>query len=164
MTLLYCKHPILLRPAQVGDGHSLAPFLRPLDRAELAASHPGKEAAALLEDFIARSRECFFILHGGEPAALFGVSAPGWFSPRACVWLLTGRQVERMPVSFVRMGRAAVKYFLTQYPELYNFTDERYPAALRFIKYLGGQFDGSFKTCGNVRFLYFTFRRNIWEE
>lgn len=164
MTLLYSKHQILLRPARMGDGRRLAPFLRPQDREELAASHPGKEMAELLEDFIRYSRECFFILHRGKPAALFGVSAPSWFSPRACVWLLTGRRVERMPIALVRIGRAAVKYFLTHYLELYNFTDERYLAALRFIKRLGGQFDGSFKTCGNVRFLYFTFRRNLWEE
>lgn len=164
MTFLYCKHQIILRPACPGDGKKLAPLLRAEDRAELAASHPGETPADLLESFIRRSRESFFVLRCGRPAALFGVSAPGWFSLRACVWFLTGDEAAKMPVSLVRIGRAAVERFLTLYPELYNFTDERYPAALRFIKRLGGRFDGSSKTCGDVRFLYFTFRRNSWEE
>lgn len=164
MTLLYCKHHVWLRPARAGDGRQLAPFLRERDGAELAASHPGRETGELLESFIRLSGACFFLLYKGEPSALFGVSASGWFAPRACVWLLTGRAAQRIPVSLVRIGRAAVKYFLTRYPELYNFTDERYPAARQFVKRLGGRFDGSFKTYGDVRFLYFTFRRNLWEE
>lgn len=164
MTFLYCKHQIILRPARPGDGKKLAVCLREEDHAELAASHPDENPADLLESFIRRSNESFFILYKGCPAALFGVSAPSWCSVRACVWLLTGNSAAKMPVSLVRIGRAAVRYFLTLYPELYNFTDERYPAALRFIKRLGGRFDGSFKTGGDVRFLYFTFRRNLWEE
>lgn len=164
MPFVYCKNQILLRPARAGDGRKTAPFLRGEDRAELAASHPAQEAGELLESFIHHSGECFLLLYKGEPAALFGVSAAGWFSPRACVWLLTGRSARHIPLSLVRIGRAAVAYFLTKYPELYNFTDERYAAAQRFIKRLGGRFDGSSKTCGDVRFLYFTFRRNLWEE
>lgn len=164
MTFLYCKYQIIIRPAHAGDGEKLAACLRAEDRAELASSHPGEAPADLLESFIRRSRASFFILRKARPAALFGVSAPCWFSLRACVWFLTGESAAKMPVSLVRIGRAAVRYFLTLYPELYNFTDERYPAALRFIKRLGGRFDGSSKTCGNVRFLYFTFRRNSWEE
>lgn len=164
MTFLYCKNQILLRRARAGDGRELAPFLRAQDRAELAASHPGRSAAELLESFIQHSGECFLLLYKAEPAALFGISAPNWLARRACVWLLTGRSARRIPISLMRIGRAALGYFLTRYPELYNFTDERYSAALRFIKRLGGRFDGSSKTCGNVRFLYFTFRRNLWEE
>lgn len=164
MTVLYCKNQIVLRRARPGDGFKLAPFLRPADRAELASSFPGRTFGELLEDFIRRSRECFYLSRAGKAAALFGVYAPCLVSRRACVWLLTGAEVEKMPVSFVRLARGSVSYFLERYTELYNFTDGRYGAALRFIKRLGGRFDGSFKTCGNVRFLYFTFRRNLWEE
>lgn len=164
MTFLYCKNNIFLRSARPGDGRLLAPFLREADRAELAASHPGREAGELLEEFIRRSSECFLVLYGTEPAALFGVSAPCLLSDRACVWLLSARAVPKMRVSFVRLARRAVKRFLSAYAELYNFTDARYRTAVRFIKRLGGRFDGTSKTCGNVRFLYFTFRRNSWEE
>lgn len=164
MTVLYCKNQIVLRHARPGDGLTLAPHLRPADRAELSASFPGRAFGALLEDFIRRSRACFFVSRAGVPAALFGVYAPCLLSRRACIWLLTGEEVRKMPVSFVRLARGAVSRLLEHYAELYNFTDGRYEAALRFIKRLGGAFDGSFKTCGNVRFLYFTFRRNSWEE
>lgn len=164
MAFLYCKNQIFLRRARADDGRRLAPFLRPQDRAELAASHPGANVAELLERFIQLSGECFLLLYKGEPTVLFGICAPNWLARRACVWLLTGRCAPRIPLSLMRIGRAALGYFLTKYPELYNFTDERYSAALRFIKRLGGRFDGSSKTCGDVRFLYFTFRRNLWEE
>ena len=164
MTFLYCKNKILVRPARAGDGKQLAPLLRAEDLRELAASHSGRAPAELLEDFIHSSRLCFFLSHGKEPAALFGVSTPCWLARRACVWLVTGRGILKMRVSFMRLARRITADFLSVYPELYNFTDERYLSAVRFIRRLGGQFDGSFVTYGNVRFLYFTFRRNRWEE
>lgn len=164
MTFLYCKNNISVRPARAGDGQNLAPFLRAEDLRELAASHSGRAPAELLEDFIHSSRLCFFLSYGKEPAALFGVSAPCWLARRACVWLVTGRGILKMRVSFMRLARRVITDFLSVYPELYNFTDERYLSAVRFIRRLGGRFDGSSVTCGNVRFLYFTFRRNKWEE
>lgn len=164
MTFLCCKNKILLRRAHAGDGKQLAPFLRAEDRRELSDSHLGRSAAELLENFILRSRSCFFISYDKEPAALFGISAPCWLGRRACVWLVTGRSILKMRVSFMRLARRITADFLSVYPELYNFTDERYLSAVRFIRRLGGQFDGSFVTYGNVRFLYFTFRRNRWEE
>lgn len=164
MTILYCRNQIRVRSARPGDGVRLAPYLRAADRAELAACYPNAPAEQLLERFLYVSRECFVLEYKGLPAALFGVYAPCFFSRRACIWLLTAGAVERMPVAFVRVARAAVAYFLNKYTELYNFTDGRYTAALRFIKRLGAWFDGSSKTCGNVRFLYFVFRRNSWEE
>ncbi len=164
MTCLYFKNNILLRSARPGDGLRLAPELRAADGAELQASFPGESPGVLLERFRAASRECYWLELAGRPAALFGVSAPCWLARRGCVWLLTGNAVERMPVSFVRVARMMLARFLGHYPELYNFTDERYVSALRFIKRLGGRFDGSFRTCGDIRFLYFTFRRNLWEE
>lgn len=164
MTFLYCKNKISVRFARAGDGNKLAPFLRAEDLRELAASHSGREAAALLENFIRSSRSCFFLSYDKEPAALFGISAPCWLGRRACVWLVTGQSILKMRVSFMRLARRVIKDFLSVYPELYNFTDERYLSAVRFIRRLGGRFDGSSVACGNVRFLYFTFRRNKWEE
>lgn len=164
MTFLYCKNKILVRPARAGDGKQLAPLLRAEDRRELAASHWGRSAAELLESFIRSSCASFCLSYDKEPAALFGVSSPCWLSRRACVWLVTGRGILKMRVSFMRLARRITADFLSVYPELYNFTDERYVSAVRFIRRLGGQFDGSSVMYGNVRFLYFTFRRNRWEE
>lgn len=164
MTFLYGKNQIFVRPARAGDGFKLAGALRAADRAELALSHPGRGAGELLEEFIARSAQSYWVERKGEPAALFGAYAPCFLARRACVWLLTGRSAAKMPVTFFKLARAAVYKMLAVWPELYNFTDGRYLPAVRFIKRLGGEFDGSFQTFGGVRFLYFTFRRNIWEE
>ena len=158
------KNNIIFRSFLPQDAAALAYTLRAEDRRELAASHSGRAAAELLEDFIHSSRLGFFLSHGKEPAALFGVSSPCWLGRRACVWLVTGRGILKMRVSFMHLARRITADFLSVYPELYNFTDERYVSAVRFIRRLGGQFDGSSVMYGNVRFLYFTFRRNRWEE
>ncbi len=152
-------HAVLLRPAQPADCAALAAALRPADRAELAASHPGQCPADLLLDFIHRSCCAFTLLYNGQPAALFGLAAENLLGSRACVWLLTARAVERIPKTFLRVARRFIAAALNQYPELYNFTDERYTAALRFVCRLGGTFDGTFRQTEPARFLRFTFRR-----
>ena len=147
MDFLYQKNQILLRRARREDCLRLAAVLRPEDRAELAASHPAQEPQELL------------VHYEGEPAALFGVAPDVWMGRRACVWLLTGRRVRRIAKTFVRVARALLAGALRRYEGLYNFADGRYAAALRFIRRLGGTFDGTVCQTGCAPFLRFTFRR-----
>lgn len=159
MNILYQKNNCLLRLASPKDGTRLAKELRWEDRAELSASHPGREASELVSDFINRSVHCFILEHQSVPAALFGLAPDVWLGRRACVWLLTGKRVLRIPKTFLRVSRALLMGALAQYDELYNFTDERYAAALRLIRHLGGRFDGRSFDTPAARFLRFTFRR-----
>lgn len=160
MNILYQKNKVVLRRSVRQDCARLAASLRPKDRAELAASHPGRSAAELIEAFFDRSSRCFTLLLEEEPAAIFGVSPDTWLGRRARVWLLTGEAVEKIPKEFVRTARGLLALTLAEYPELYNFADGRYAAALRFIRRLGGRVDGSFYDTPSARFLHFTFRRN----
>lgn len=150
---------ILLRPAQPADCTRLARVLRPADRAELAASHPGQAPAELLEQFVRRSAYAYVLTYHQCPAALFGLAPDGWLGNCACVWLLTGYPVAQIPKTFFRTARRFVAAALLEYAQLYNFADERYAAALRFIRRLGGTFDGAFYQTPAARFLRFTFRR-----
>lgn len=159
MNFLYQKNHILLRRARREDCLRLAAVLRKEDRAELAASHPAKEPQELLVQFFKRSSACFVLEYRGEPAALFGVAPDVWMGRRACVWLLTGRRVRRIAKTFVRVARALLAGALRRYEELYNFADGRYTAALRFIRRLGGTFDGTVCQTACAPFLRFTFRR-----
>lgn len=160
MNILYQKNKVILRRAARKDCARLAAALRPEDRAELAASHPGRDAAELMTEFFDRSLRCFTLDLAGEPAAVFGVSPDTLLGNRARVWLLTGKSVEQIPKTFVRAARGLLKLTLADYTELYNFTDGRYAAALRFIRRLGGSLDGKYYDTPSARFLRFTFRRN----
>ena len=157
---MFDNKDIFLRPARPADCMALAQTLRPADRAELTASHPGQEPAALLLGFLQSSIHCFALLYQGRPAAIFGLAPDAWLGNRACVWLLTGQLIESIPKTFVRIARRFVAAALTQYAELYNFADGRYAAALRFVRRLGGTFDGTFCQTESARFLRFTIRRN----
>ena len=150
---------ILLRPAQPADCTLLARVLRPADRAELAASHPGQAPAELLQEFVRRSAHAYVLTYRQRPAAIFGLAPDSWLGNRACVWLLTGDPVAKIPKTFFRTARRFVAAALSEYALLYNFADERYAAALRFVRRLGGTFDGTFYQTPSARFLRFTFRR-----
>lgn len=159
MDILYQQNNLVLRSARLADCALLAAELRRLDREELAASCGGADVRKLLESFYRVSVKCIFLQYKNHPAALFGLAPEVWMGRRACVWLLTGKSVEKIPKSFFCAARTLLKNALNEYEELYNFVDERYLAARRFVERLGGVFDGSFVTAGGVKFLRFTFRR-----
>ena len=159
MDILYQNKFLILRTARLQDCEALAAVLRPEDRAELAASHPGQSPAELLKKFFISSRHCFVLEYQSEPTAVFGLAPEVWLGRYACVWLLTGRGVLHIPKTFLRLTRRLLADAFSQYEELYNFVDERYAAALRFVQRLGGRFDGRFYRTPSARFLCFTFRR-----
>lgn len=159
MHIFYQKNKLLLRRAYGKDCPRLAARLRPEDWAELAAAFPGQTAESLLQGFLAQSTSAFVLEYAAEPIAMFGLAPDTLLGRRACVWLLTGRGVERVAKTFLWLARRWLSTALTQYEELYNFADERYGAALRFIRRLGGKFDGRYCRRGCVKFLHFTFRR-----
>lgn len=56
-------------------------------------------------------------------------------------WLLTAPEIERIPVSFVKEGRAEVAKLLGLFPRLENIVVARYARACRFLTVLGFQLD-----------------------
>ncbi len=154
---------ISLRCPCKADFEEVARRMRPADRAELRVTH-GNTSARLLKMFARKSAACFTLCARGRPVALFGLTPDALLGRRACVWLITARGVERFPVGFVKAARLAVRYFLTLYPELYNYVDRRYAAAARFARALGARAEGSPVYAGRpaVAFELFIFRRNTY--
>ena len=152
------SNDISLRRPCKADFKFLARHMRPMDKRELHATHGGVDAA-LLERFARSSTCCLTLCARGRVAGLAGIVPGGLPAPCACVWLLTGDPVAQIPKTFFRTARRFVAAALLEYAQLYNFADERYAAALRFIRRLGGTFDGSFYQTPAARFLRFTFRR-----
>lgn len=84
---------------------------------------------------------------------------------RACVWLVTAKEVEHFAVGFVKAARQALAVFYGFYPVLYNYIDVSYPQAGRFARLLGGRAQTEIKQAGGKDFQLFLFRReSLWEE
>ena len=155
---------VFIRPAHLGDVKALARTLRLADRKELAASHPGIAVEKCLAHFCEVSLQCVCLGTDCERLALAGIYTPIALGSYACVWLLTGEGIERYKWSFVRLAKKQLARWLGMYPILGNEVDARYQAAQRFIKHLGGNIHHPVVWKGKIPFLYFTFRRNPWEE
>ncbi len=72
----------------------------------------------------------------GELAAMWGMGGDA-LSDIGAPWLLTTPAIERVPVSFVRVGRENVAAMLRIKPILVNYVDARYRRACRFVEALG---------------------------
>ena len=160
MTTLYEKNQIRLRTACVKDATALAAVLRQKDQEELAAVWPGALPEKLISRFIKISSVAVALTHEEKLVALGGIYPFAWLGHRACVWLLTGEEVEKIPVTFVKLAKRLLQVWLARYPVLTNRVDERYLAAQRLVNRLGGEWTGNSTLHHNIRFLEFIFRRN----
>ena len=133
---------IIYRRATLEHASELAPLLRQADVAEVLASHDA-DGETVLREGVATSEHAVAMFLGGEIAAIFGLafrpstrlSALG---PRFdCVWFLTGRAVDRYPISFIKGGRRIFAAFRRISPRLYNWVDVRYVAAVRLVESFG---------------------------
>lgn len=143
-----------LRPVLKSDFHALALSLRTADRRELAASHPHQNPEDLLKKFAENSDLCRSFVYKNSVVAMGGVC-------HQCVWMLTGKQVEKCPKAFVKTIRNFLQKMLQQNSFLYNWVDIRYLAAQKLIVRLGGIFSGDFVVIKNTKFLFFYFRRSF---
>lgn len=138
---------------------SLARSLRPRDKRELETSHGKTNIRQLLYRFAKQSCQTAVLTADGETVAMGGVVPDKEVKQAACVWLLTGQQVEKYPKAFFKICRQCLEIFWRDFEVLYVFADERYTQAHRLIAHLGGKTDGSYRLCGGHKFLFFIFRR-----
>ena len=164
MSILYEKKGICLRTANPEDAAKLAGCLRSADRAELEASHPGQDPAILLRQFINQSIQAVTLCYREQVAAIGGICPDIWLGNRACVWLLTGQSIQKIPITFVRLARKLLACWLQQYEVLFNRVDARYTSACQLIVVLGGRFTEDKHFYHQICFLDFMFRRKTWEE
>lgn len=140
----------------------LAPVMRPADVAEVLALGYSSPREAL-ESSLDCSTLAFTALFDGKVAAMFGTAPIEEHPGTACVWLLTGREVQRHPRAFLKASHACLRVLLDNYPRLVNLVDSRYAAALRWAKWLGFEL-GTPRTINTsgVEFTPITIRRSTW--
>lgn len=145
---------VMMSSIPKGVASAVAKNMMPADRMELMASHPGRDLASLIRQFIAQSQEHFSFIYRGKPTVAGGITRQG------CIWMVTTSTLYSCPKTFVGAARRWLTEKLLFYPVLFNWVDENHHTAQRFIAYLGGVFTGEYQILSGQKFLFFMFRRD----
>jgi hypothetical protein len=121
-------------PSSIGDVYRVANNLRREDRAEITGF--GLDPREALRTSFRHSvlRRTAFV--DGEIAAMWGLGG-AMLSDAGSPWLMTTPVVERVPVMFLKVGRAQLNEMLAQRTFLFNFVQASYARACRFLEVLG---------------------------
>jgi hypothetical protein len=126
-----------VRKATLADAEVLAPKLREADVIEVRRSAGYAPLEALVRSVVASEGRALTLLFDGEIAAMGGLATPGLIAHIGVPWLLTSDLVERHPVTFFRLAKAAVEHWSKECPTLFQFVDEEHVSARRFLTHLG---------------------------
>lgn len=126
-----------IRRATEADARELALDLRAEDVAEVEAEpHEFGPAEALLESLRVSTGKSALVIDG-RVAALWGAAPLEGDPSVGVVWLLGGNVLHRHRKTFARLSKQAVAALLEHFAELFNYVDERYTAAVRWLEWLG---------------------------
>lgn len=127
-------------PLLAADIELIEPLVRQADRDEIteALGVPMIEALAQAQ---AGSCKASKIVAGGEVVAVFGDAVHSVLGRIGVPWLISTMHVERHPKAFLQVCKPEVAEMLTRHAELVNYVDVRNTAAIRWLKWLGFQFD-----------------------
>ena len=130
-----------VRPALRSDIADIVKGLRRADADELGASNV--DAVTALEYGLSESLLCLVATKGGVPFCMFGAGEVG--KGKAAVWLL-GTDVMELPDVrrfLVRHSRQVLQIIRDEYPHLFNRVDARNTRAIRWLRWLGFEFDNA---------------------
>lgn len=77
----------------------------------------------------------------GEIACIWGLIPPSLISSQAYLWLYTTELVNDHTFVFVRYSQRAVEQMLEEYPVIVGVCAADNARAIRWVKWLGGQFN-----------------------
>lgn len=73
------------------------------------------------------------------------------------VWMLCTYRVEEKPVMFLRKTKEIYEEYINKYKHMLNYVWEKNTVHVKWLKWLGAHFDGSYKIINGEKFLYFYF-------
>lgn len=124
-----------VRDSVVTDVYALANNLRAEDLSEitgLLAKHPREALRTSYRHAILRRTACI----DGEVAAMWGLGG-AMLSDQGTPWLMTSPLVERMPVTFLKVGKVQLDEMVRHRRFLSNYVLATYHRACRFLEVLG---------------------------
>lgn len=147
---------IEFRESTLEDIKILSKTMREPDRVEVLAMGMSPEKA-LLESFNTSSIRLTF-LFDGKVICMFGIAPKSLLGDRAVLWCLTSDELERVKLLFGKKSKYYVGYFLTQYSILDNWVDSRYKKSIKWLRWLGADFD-CITSVNEIDFYHFEIRR-----
>lgn len=127
-------HKIEIAQSTVQDVYRLAKNLRLEDEAEITGFGLDPREAIRTSFRHAIMRKTAFV--DGEIAAMWGLGG-AMLSDQGTPWLMTTPAVERVPVTFLKVGHAQLDEMLAQRHFLVNVVAASYRRACRFLEVLG---------------------------
>lgn len=127
-------------PAVPADIEELLPNVRQADIDEFEAAS-GQNAREVLEIGIRVSRVSWTGRINDEVVCIFGVAGMSLMSRKGAPWLVGSDRLEGSSKAFLRRCRKYAVKMLEEYPELENYVDQRNEIAIRWLKWLGFEFD-----------------------
>jgi hypothetical protein len=110
------------------------------DRREVEALAMGPYRG--LEDSLNRSVKAWTgMVADNRPVCMFGVTPMDILGGIGSPWLLGTDEVKTHAKTFMRLNREYVPKMLELFPHLVNWVDARHAVAIRWLKWLGFQFD-----------------------
>lgn len=127
-------------PLVLEDIAAIEPLVRQADRDEITGAL-GIPMADALRDGITDSRKASKIVVDGLVVAVFGDAPYSLLGGLGVPWLISTIHVEQYPKAFLAVCKPEVAEMLTRHVDLVNFVDVRNTVAIRWLKWLGFQFD-----------------------
>lgn len=127
-------------PARPEDIDELLPTVRQADVDEFLAAS-GHSVREVLEDGLRVSRLAWTGRINDEVVCMFGVAGYSLLSNKGAPWLVGSDKLSGSSKAFLRRCRKYAMQMLRAYPELENYVDARNETAIRWLHWLGFQFD-----------------------
>jgi hypothetical protein len=129
----------IVRQSVVEDIDYLAKYMRWADKREIYASNHLSPKEALRIGF-EKSIYCRTV-ENGNPIMMFGVCPISFFDKSAKVWMLGTNDISKISIRFLRGCRHYIDEMLNIYPALYNYVDVRNKKSVKWLEFLGAEFD-----------------------
>lgn len=158
--------PVLSKPTDA-DADELARGIRAFD-AEEVARFDGSTPLVHVRRAIAGSAASFSLRTEpeGPLLAIFGARFDSLLSDAATMWLLTTREVDRRPLSFLRCCRACLDAAFAAVPAASSFANvvpANHSRTLEWLRWMGAsEFEAI--TLGGTRAVPVTIRREPWAQ
>lgn len=143
------------RKSSIEDILFLSDRLRKEDIKELSLS--GFTPIQALRQSYYMSEYCYTLCLNNIPVALFGAGRRNFSNSvkRASIWFLGTKHIEKCKTEFLKKSKKYIEFFKTKFDILENYTDAENSKNIKWLKWLGFQFDKPVEVNGG-KLVYFS--------
>lgn len=130
---------VKIKPSTASDVDYLAIHMRKSDKREIDAisgSRPRKALERAME-----LGEAYTAFYDGVPALMFGVTDGDNLTGSGCPWMLVTNEMDIPPREVLVISKRIVANMQHMYYHLENYVDVRNRKAIKWLKWLGFQFE-----------------------